>query len=264
MEIFNSIKNIDPIIPILTAIVPIVFFLIKFFGKAYADQVPFADNRSWHEEIFGISFFSSQVLAPGILVLLLFNQNFKFWHFQKGDWVLLGINALVLISSAIISNQSKKFFEDDGFREGDYFSLLKKISNPDNKEKIDNGDKIVILKQFFFPIVTILIMIGVGFLYRWGTYYHLISSLILSLFYFTSLALMFSLIKRHIVRADIYFMQNNDDTISNCRVIKVNNDNVKIKTEDDRVFILSKSSISKIEFINSVNIKRRKNSKKKR
>jgi hypothetical protein len=254
MEIFNNIKNIDPIIPVITAIVPIVFFLIKFFGKAYADQVPFADNRSWHEEIFGISFFSTQVLAPGILVLLLFNQNFRFWHFQKGDWVLLGINALVLISSTIISNQSKKFFEDDNFYEGNYFSLLKKVSNPDSKEKIDNGDKIIILKKFLFPVVTILIMIGVGFLYRWDAYYHLISSLILSLFYFTSLALMFSLIKRHIVKANIYFLENKENAINNCRVVKVNNDNVKIKTEDNRVFILSKSSISKIEFIKSNNI----------
>lgn len=251
MEIFNNIKNIDPIIPIITAIVPMVFFLIKFFGKAYADQVPFADNRSWHEEIFGISFFSTQVLAPGILVLLLFSRNFQFWYFQKEDWSLLGINALVLIASIIISNQSKKFFEDDNFYEGNYFSLLKKISSSESKEKIDNGDKITILRKLFFPIVTIIIMVGVGFLYRWSAYYHLISSLILSLFYFTSLALMFSLIKRHIVKANIYFLEIHENTISNCRVIKVNNDNVKIKTEDGRVFIISKSSISKIEFINN-------------
>lgn len=264
MELFNSIKNIDPVIAVITAIVPIVFFLIKFFGKAYSDQVPFADNRSWHEEIFGISFFSTQILAPGILVLLLFNQNFRFWHFQKGDWVLLGINALVLLSSTIISNQSKKFFEDDNFCEGNYFSLLKKVSNPDSKEKINNGDKITILRQFFFPVVTVLIMVGVGFLYKWGVYYHLISSLILSLFYFTSLALMFSLLKRHIVKANIYFLGTNENVINNCRVIKVNNDNVKIKTEDSRVFILSKSSILKIEFINNSSAKKKKNIKKKR
>lgn len=256
---FPDILKIVPIAVILS----VAYFLIKFFGKAYSDQVPFADDRSWHEELFGIFFFSGQVLSPAISVLLLFSKGWKFWHFLREDWVLLGISTLVFIASTIISNRSKKFFDDDSFYEGSYLLSLKKISNPDNKN-IDDSDKTALLKTLFFPLVTILIMWCVLLLYKWTAYYHLVSAVFILFFYFTMLALMFSLMKRHILKADIYFINKQEKVIRSCRVIKVNNDNVKIKTKDGRFVIINKSSILKMEFKNNLNTKKKKDIKKKR
>lgn len=250
------------IVPI-AVILSVVYFLIKFFGKAYADQVPFADDRSWHEELFGISFFSGQVLSPAISVLLLFSKGWKFWQFLKEDWLLLGISFLVFISSIIIGNKSKKFFNDDNFFEGNYFSSLKKISDLKNK-KIDDSDKTVLLRVLFFPFVTILIMWGVLLLYSWTAYYHLVSAVIILFFYLTTLALMLSLMKRHILKANIYFINTQERIIKQCRVIKVNNDNIKIKTNDGKFVIINKASVLKMEFINNSNIKKKKDIKKKR
>jgi hypothetical protein len=246
MNILN-INNIINVVPV-AVILSVVFFLVKFFGKAYSDQVPFADDRSWHEELFGISFFSSQVLSPAISVLLLFSKGWKFWQFLKEDWLLLGISTLVFVSSIIISNKSKKFFNDDNFYEGNYFLSLKKMSDSDNK-KIDDSDKTALLRTLFFPLITILIMLGTLSLYRWGAYYHLIGAIIVLFFYLTTLALMFSLMKRHILKANIHFINAREEIIKKCRVIKVNNDNVKVKTEDGQFVIINKACILKIEFI---------------
>lgn len=252
MDILNY-QNLTTIIPI-SVILSLTYFLIKFFGKAYSDQVPFADNRSWHEELFGISFFSSQVLSPAISVLLLFSKGSEFWHFKKEDWILLGVSALLFISSLIISKKSNKFFSDDNFYEGNYFSSLKKISNPDNKE-INDSDKIALLKTLFFPSITILIMWSVLVLCRLGAYYHLIGALIVLFFYLTTLALMFSLVKRHILKANIYFISKEEEKIEKCRVIKVNNDNVKVRTDDGKFIIINKACILKIEFIENLSKK---------
>lgn len=256
---FNFYELIQ-LIPV-AVIISVIIFLVKFFGKAYSDQVPFADDRSWHEELFGIFFFFGQILSPAILVLLLFSKGWKFWHFLREDWVLFGISVLVLIASTIVNNKSKKFFSDNNFFEGNYLLSLEKISKPDNKN-IDDSDKTALLKTLFFPLVTILIMCGVLLLYRWMAYYHLVSSIFILFFYFTALALIFSLMKRHILKADIYFIDKREKAIKCCRVIKVNNDNVKIKTKDGKFLIINKASVFKMEFINNVDIKKRKNSKK--
>jgi len=252
---FLSLITIVPIAVILS----IVFFLIKFFGKAYSDQVPFADNRSWHEELFGISFFSYYILSPAILMLIIYSSGWKFWSFPPEDWLLLAIGFLAFISLTVASNKAKIFFEDDNFYEGDYISTLKKSLNTKNDVKADNGDQIVLYRFFIFPVITLLIMYGMSLLFRLEAYYFLFSAVIYLFFHLTSFALLLSLIKRNILRANINFVDNQKETIKNCRIIKINNDNVKIKTEDNRFFLLSKTIISDIEFIKKNNLEDNKN-----
>lgn len=253
MDILNF-QNLLKIIPI-AAILSVAYFLVKFFGKAYSDQVPFVDNRSWHEEISGIFFFSGQVLSPAILVLLIYSKGWEFWKLLKEDWILLGISILIFISSCIISKKSKVFFKEDDFYEGNQASFLKKISKSNEDIKFDDGDKMILLRFIFLPLVTIILMYGISWLYELNAYYHLSSAVIYLFLYLTSFALLLSLIKRHIFKANIYFINSTEEEIRDCRVIKVNDDNVKIRTSDGKFIIINKNSIFKIEFIENISVK---------
>lgn len=246
MNILDWQKIID-LIP-FAVIISIIVFLVRFFGKVISDQVPFADNRTWHEDLSGISFFSHQILSPVILILIAYSRGCRFWLFPKEDWLLLVVGFLAFISLNIVLKKTLSFLKDNDFDEGNLFSCLTNFFSY-NDEKKGNGDKMIFYKYLVFPIISLCMMVIALFLYFWGQYYHLVGVLLYLFLHLTAFALLSSLIRRNIMLADIRFINKSQNTIKNCRVLKVNDDNVKIY-KDKKVIILNKVLILSIELFN--------------
>ena len=235
-------QELVQLIPI-AVIISIIVFLVRFFGKAISDQVPFADDRKWHEELSGIMFFSNYILSPIILVGILYLRGFRFWLFPKEDLFIILISLVVFISLSVTSRKSIAFFKDNKFTEGNYLESLKK-SFRNNKK--DFGDSMIYYRFLFFPIATLGIIYLLILFYRWGSYYHLLISLIYLFFHLTAFAIFTSLLKRNIFVANIKFVDKSIKPINKCRVLKVNDDNIRILVKD-KVLIINKDKVLQIE-----------------
>ena len=245
-----NIQNIINFIPIAVIISAIVF-LVKFFGKASTDQVPFADNRSWHEELFGIEFFATRLASPLIFIFILYSRHWNPLKFTSDDlWLFIfGIISVVMLNLA--SKNAFKFFKDDNFDDGNLLSLLKKLYKNKNDEKFEQGENLLILKHLVFPVVAYFMMVMLILFYEWGSYYHLLIAIIYFLFFLLSFALLLSLKKRNILKANIKFINNEEEEIKDCRVLRINEDNINVKITNNKVIILNKSTVSRIEFVNN-------------
>lgn len=238
-----NFQELVQLIPI-AVIISIIVFLVRFFGKAISDQVPFADDRKWHEELSGIMFFSNYILSPIILVGILYLRGFRFWQFPKEDLFIILISLLVFISLSITSRKSIAFFIDNKFTEGNYLEFLKKYFT--NNSKIDLGDLMIYYRVLFFPIVSLGIIYLLILFYQWNSYYHLLISLIYLFFHLTSFAIFTSLLKRNIFIANIKFIDKSIKSINKCRVLKVNNDNIRVLVKN-RVLVINKDKVLQIE-----------------
>ncbi len=231
----------------LAVIISIIVFLVKFFGKAISDQVPFTDNRKWHEELSGIIFFSNYVLSPLILISIIYLRGFRFWLFPKEDVLILLISLVIFISLSITGRKSIAFFMDNKFTEGNYLESLKKSFKKDSE--IDFGDSMIYYKYLFFPFTSIGIMYLLTLFYKWGSFYHLLISLIYLFFHLTSFAIFTSLLKKNIFIANIKFIDKNINPVIRCRVLKVNDDNVRVLSKG-KVLIINKDKILQLERLN--------------
>jgi len=238
-------QELVQLIPI-AVIISIIVFLVRFFGKAISDQVPFADDRKWHEDLSGIMFFSNYILSPITLVAILYLRGFKFWLFPKEDLFIILISLAVFISLSITSRKSTAFLRNNKFTEGNYLELLKKSFRNNNKK--DFGDSMIYYRFLFFPIVSLGIIYLLTLFYQWGSYYYLLIALIYLFFHLTSFAIFTSLLRRNIFVANIKFIDKSIKSINKCRVLKVNDDNIRILYKN-KVFIINKSSVLRIERI---------------
>jgi|GEM_PF-1391959 len=238
-----TLENLLSIIPI-AVIISIIVFLVKFFGKAISDQVPFADDRKWHEELSGIMFFVGHLLSPLLFVGILYLRGFRFWLFPKEDLLILFIGLVVLLSLRIVNKKSIAFFKDNKFTEGNILESLKKSFKDDSK--IDSSDTIVYCRFLFFPIASLTIIYLSILFYQWGLYYHLLISLIYLFFHLTSFALFTSLLKRNIYITNIKFADKIIKPINSCRVLKVNENNIRVLC-GDKVLIINRDKILHIE-----------------
>ena len=242
-----NLQELTQLIPI-AVIISIVLFLVRFFGKAISDQVPFTDNRKWHEDLLGITFFSHFILFPVILVGIIYLRGFKFWLFPKEDLLILLISLVVFISLSITAKKSALFFKDNKFTEGNYLEFLKKSFKGDNKT--DFNDSMIYCRYFFFPIVSLGIIYFITLFYELKAFYHLSIALIYLFFHLTSFAVFTSLLKRNIFIANIKFIDKKIKSINKCRVLKVNDDNIRVFFKG-KVLIINKEKILQIERLNN-------------
>lgn len=242
-----NFQELIQLIPI-AVIISIIVFLVRFFGKAISDQVPFADDRKWHEELSGIMFFSNYVLSPFVLIGIIYLRGFIFWSFPKEDLLILLIGLVVFISLSITGRKSVVFFKDSKFTEGNYLESLKKSFK--NDSKIDFGDSMIYYKYLFFPIISLGIIYSLILFYKWESFYYILISLIYLFFHLTSFAIFTSLLKRNIFIANIKFIDKNIRPINRCRVLKVNDDNIRILVKD-KALIINKDKILQIERLNN-------------
>lgn len=251
-------QQITTYIPIV-AILSIVVFFIRFFGKVIADQTPFADDRKWLEEISGVKFFTEYILSPFIWCFLWYSRGWMIWLFPKEDIWLFVISLVSIIIVAVVRIKSFDFIVNDDFDEGNIALFFKKIYSTKEKIKLNKGDWMVLLKFVILSVNTIFIIILMLYFYKRQAYYHLAAAFIYLFNHLIIFALLTSLNKRNILMANIEFINKQTEPIINCRIIKVNDDNVKIKFQGKGALI-NKTIISKIEFIKKdFNIKTKEN-----
>ena len=66
-------------------ILSVIVFFVRFFGKAVADQIPYADNRDWSIEFSGLWFFIDFLFPPILIaasLLWYFNTAITGWFDQ--------------------------------------------------------------------------------------------------------------------------------------------------------------------------------------
>ncbi len=240
-------QNFLSIIPIAAAVSAIVF-LVKFFGKVISDQTPFADDRKWLEEIGGVKFFAGYVLSPIIWVSLWYSRGWKFWLFPKEDLWIFIISIVSLVIASAVRIKAIDFFTNNEFDEGDIGVFFKKIFDFKNDIKLSKGDWLIMMKFLFLSANSFFIIVLLFYFYKWHAYYHLFAAIIYLFNHLIVFALLISLNRGNILRANIEFIDSKKKSIKNCRILKANDDNIRVKS-GKRVFLLNKSIISRLEFV---------------
>jgi hypothetical protein len=241
MDQINLTSLITPAIAI-----SIIAYLTHFFGKIIEDQNPFADNRKWAIEISGIFFMVN--IVSGIVGIYVAINGFWFipsyfgvgqsWLHLVTVFTLSFFVCVLLVNNMYLGsklfNINKKTIEN---LEKNTFGITKELSNIGKYVGI--GTLPIVL--FYFATLE----------YLSGNIYWIIiyfSNIFLT---FILLALNFSLKKftkgDNITLASIYFI-GKKKPLTNVRILKVNEDNVRIRVED-KIIILNKTEVSKIEMV---------------
>lgn len=238
-------------------ILSILAYFVRLFGKAIADQVPYADDRDWQIEIDGLWFFVDFLLPPGIIAVavLLYFRGIIF-SFLNGvnawfnpvsyHWINLAIVFIVLlyyaIASSILSEGKYKLtalvsqtaWGGSDILEGQRKKIFSWITDVNS----------VILQ----PTAMVLVFIGsievLSGSILWMTVFavQIFATLI-------SLALNYSLMKYNFPVANVYFIDNKH-SLRDVILLKVNKDNIRVR-DGDRVRVINKNLISELEIIDA-------------
>lgn len=216
-------------------ILGVVGYFARFFGKIIADQSPFADEREWMIELSGFMFMLnlSTGVIGGIAALNLPHLGFGWMH-----WINFTIVSLIVVIFSITNSQL--------FAE---FYHLK--ANVFKKEDV-GADVIKTTHHIGQHIPHFLVPIILGYIgtieYLSGSVVWIVISWTLILFALLQLATNFSLRKfNERVGTDIYFIDDSRETIRDALILKVNEDNIRIRVQN-KIMILNKSEVFKIEF----------------
>lgn len=215
--------------------VSFIIYLSIFFGKIINDQKPFVDNRKWDTELSGLNFslnlFWFALLSYGLATLS------NFWapsHF--GDLVVLSVVGAMLF----VANKSKseeiyqiRFPNPLPFADKDTDEFFESFANGFNKYAP--------LSLLSIILLYILIVVFVQGNFWW---FSIVSVQVFLNFIF--LAVNYSLRNTKLQKISIYFTDNKRRTLKDVLLIKVNEDNVRIRA-NDKIFLVNKSEILKIE-----------------
>lgn len=253
----SDLQNLVAFIP-AAVIISIIVFLVRFFGKVIADQVPFADDRKWLEEIGGVKFFTGYILSPLLWVFLWYSRGWRFWLFPKEDFWIFIISLVSIIIATVVKTKSSDFFINNDFDDGNLGLFIKKLAGFKDKLKLNKGDWMILLKFIFLSANTLFIAVLMFYFYEWHSYYHILVAIIYFFNHLILFAFLTSLNKRNILIANIEFIDRKRKPFNNCRIIKVNNDNAKV-IYNKKGFIINKSLISTIEIISKKSKRKKKN-----
>ncbi|MCK9330995.1 MAG: hypothetical protein M0Q94_14060, partial [Candidatus Cloacimonetes bacterium] len=106
-------------------------------------------------------------------------------------------------------------------------------------------NKYYYLQRDLFTYFTFFLMLLIGLLYYGKEYIYIIPVSIFLFLHLLGFAVFSSLKSQNIGIADIYFINSEEDPITGCRILKVNDDNVKIR-KDNFAMIINKTQIFKI------------------
>lgn len=242
-----NLQNILTLIP-AAAIIASVVFLVKFFGKITSDQVPFADSRSWHEELTGITFFINWVISPSVFAYILYSEG---WSFKFKIWdVLLFVAWLVFVNNVnFLRKLNIKFFKEDCSFEDDMVKIISVL-----KDDSQVGKSLFLYLRYAILLLTPIALTILLFYYiNWRVSPHYYFSLgVYILFSFIYVAILLSLSKKNINFVNIIF--NNGNEILDCRLLKVNKDNIRVRI-NDRACIINKNEVLSINYLSDVDKK---------
>lgn len=230
---YTSFLNLIPAAVIITTLA----YLTTFFGKVMEDQNPVVDDRKWSIELAGLMFMMSMGIGGFIGIMLAKSWP---WGLNTNSLHIVTVVVFILLFA---SQYTHNFFE--GSRVFNINSeKIKKI-----EEKNGGWLKIygVISAQLGINALSII-------LFYFGTLEFLSKDVYW--ISFTCLAIFFILIfaalnfsykrLRNIVFVEIYFADPTQKTISNARILKMNEDNIRLRA-GNKIIIVNKSLVSRIE-----------------
>jgi len=248
---FNDIVNPETIVVIISSF---LVFVIFFFGEIITDPVPFADDRKVVRKIEGIVFFLINILSPaaGVFILILFCYDFyklivalNNHNVNQFLWDLfLQLVLLIVIIVVFVS----------------FYFIGKSVDRFTYKNKAVTDGKYYYLQRELFIYFTFFLMLLIVALYYWKNYIYIIPASMFLFLHLLGFAVFSSLKNQNIGIADIYFIDSaGEDPIRECRIFKVNDDNVKIK-KDNIGMIINKTQILKI--VENMDMKKMEEDKK--
>lgn len=236
-----NLENIISLIP-LTIIVSIVIFVVKLFGRITSDQVPFADSRSWHEELSGLLFFVNWVISPSVFAYIIYSEGFNL-IFKIENLFLFVAWILVIINMSILRRMVQKFFEDDYSYEKDIVKITESFKD---ESKIRAAFSLY-LKYASLLLTPIILIVLFFYFIKWNIGFNYYISLGIYIFFsFIYVAIVLSLKGGNINFVNIKL--NSGDEIKKCRLLKVNKDNVRVKSDND-IIIINKNEVLLINYL---------------
>jgi hypothetical protein len=217
--------------------VAILAYLTRFFGKIITDQNPFADSREWEVELAGTNFMINlSIGVVGIaaaLYWLPWNIN-TWWEHSIVLFILSLISGIFLLGNVALSGEFFKLGQEK----------VQKLTEDkrwihDIALKVGKYIPLIIPPIFLFYIATIE--------YLSGSILWII--VIWSIIFYTLIQMAYNFSLRKLKRrtgVDIYFTDNSE-SLKDVIILKVNPDNIRLRTHDHHVFIINKSLIAKID-----------------
>jgi len=237
-------------------VIAVAVFLVEFWGKIVTDQTPFCDDRKFNTELFGISFIlNNSFLSFKNLFLIGIFYIFK-GFFGGHIFVWISSISLFLISPYIILRTSMSFLKID------YFGKIiiqikavlesKKIVSPLIKDGISGLEstnrffsrKLTEIEVSIFSSLTLFFSI-IFFFSRVGEIPRIIVLLIVFAAY-TYIALAMSFINGKYLEVNLYFKSG--EIIEGCKLIKVNDDNLKF-IHEGKITVINKDTFLKFVVI---------------
>ncbi|MFA5742608.1 MAG: hypothetical protein WCX77_01195 [Candidatus Paceibacterota bacterium] len=221
-------------------------YLTRFYGKVISDRKPFSDDRDWEIEFSGILFFITMLLSvvPGIFSALKIGWLFPFECpiimivFFSTLWLSISIDIL------IDKNTYKKIYDI----KIPFIQNLFKSAKDDRTRLKEPNAKFWTINEYvilwFFPFLyTYILTIE----YQSQNIERLFSAGLLVFLNSILIALFYSLRRNRPRKADIIFI-NRERSLFDVLLLKVNNDNVRIK-QKEKVSIINKDQIERIELL---------------
>ena len=239
-----------------TVLVSILVFLVIFFGKILTDELPFAGDRKWHEELSGIMFIFKYFVFNFYLLVLVAVFYKTNEMLNNGYWIWASGFILVGVYSHLISRMFFYFFKIDLFAkiatDEKMISTLKEAKYPAINEfknfflrlqkiyskKITVSElKILSSLSLFFSLVIFFSSANIVCKVLFGFFLFI---------FFTSIAVADSFLRAKDVLVDIVL--TNGEVLERCILLKMNKDNLKYK-QNDQFYILNKDSFLKFKVI---------------
>ena len=207
-------------------------YLVHFFGKIIADQVPFADDRKWHVQISGAMFMLN--MLSGVIGIYLANL----YPWGIGHWWLH------LITFAVLSFIGGTLFVHNLRESSEVFNYNSKII-PLLDEKLDGFASFYanIGKYMGVGLIPIVLFYFGTLEFISGNFYSIILSFVFIFLIFIWSAFGYSLRKiKDIVPIDIHFIDKERQPIIGARILKFNDNNVRARV-GDTVYIINRDEI---------------------
>jgi hypothetical protein len=215
----------------------VLAYLTNFFGQIIADQYAFTDDRKWHIQIAG-SWFMLNIIVGGTLGVWLANTL----PIGRGHWWLHLVTFIVfsLIGSALIffnARTSNKIFniKTEQFKkiDGKYSGLASFYASMGKYIPVG----ILPIAVFYFDTLEF---------YSQNIYWIILFfSFGLMMFAWSALGSSFKQVE-DTAPVTIYFVDKTRDPVTPARILKVNEDNIRLRVEN-KIVILNKGEVLKIE-----------------
>ncbi len=237
MESANATFLINLITPAVG--IAILAYLTRFFGKIISDQNSFADSKEWEVELAGTNFMinlSIGVLGIASALYWLPWSVDRWWEHVIVLTILSLVSGIFLFSNLALS--------------GEFFKLGQAKVEKLSEDKRWVHDVFLKIGRYIPHVIPPVILFYIATVeYQSGNILWII--VIWSLVFFTLIQMAYNYSLRKFKRrtpVDIYFTDNSE-SLKSVMILKVNPDNMRIRTNDHRILIINKNLIAKVDML---------------